>query len=170
MPQSIPPGLTREHVLRALSDLDAGVEHPSARPGTNSSTRASVIRPRPLSHWPAATSRGASDCPTSSGAARPPAKRTSCCRSWASPSSGRARPPGRRRFCAAAVHAAQLCTTQWPAVSTEEKIEACGEGHPLVQGDAAGTGQVGKHLATGSRTESFPSSVRRKTRRRRAVW
>ena len=27
MPQSIPKGLTREHVLRALADLDAGVEH-----------------------------------------------------------------------------------------------------------------------------------------------
>src|SRR5579872_3751987 len=27
MPQSIPAGLTREHVLRTLSDLDAGIEH-----------------------------------------------------------------------------------------------------------------------------------------------
>lgn len=28
MPQSIPSGLTREHVLRTLSDLDAGLDHP----------------------------------------------------------------------------------------------------------------------------------------------
>jgi len=28
MPQSVPPGLTREHVLHALADLDAGVDHP----------------------------------------------------------------------------------------------------------------------------------------------
>jgi hypothetical protein len=28
MPQYIPPGLTREHVLRAIADLDAGIDHP----------------------------------------------------------------------------------------------------------------------------------------------
>jgi hypothetical protein len=28
MPQSIPKGLTRDHVLKALADLDAGIEHP----------------------------------------------------------------------------------------------------------------------------------------------
>ena len=28
MPQSIPKGLTREHVLKALADLDAGIDHP----------------------------------------------------------------------------------------------------------------------------------------------
>jgi hypothetical protein len=27
MPQSIPAGLTREHVFQAIADLDAGVEH-----------------------------------------------------------------------------------------------------------------------------------------------
>ena len=32
MPQSIPPGLTREHVLRALADLDAGTVHPFGAP------------------------------------------------------------------------------------------------------------------------------------------
>jgi hypothetical protein len=32
MPQSIPPGLTKEHVLRALSDLDAGIDHPFGQP------------------------------------------------------------------------------------------------------------------------------------------
>ena len=32
MPQSIPPGLTREHVLRALADLDVGAEHPFGAP------------------------------------------------------------------------------------------------------------------------------------------
>ena len=32
MPQSIPKGLTREDVLRALADLDAGVEHPFGPP------------------------------------------------------------------------------------------------------------------------------------------
>jgi len=32
MPQSIPPGLTREHVLRALSDLDNGIDHPFGPP------------------------------------------------------------------------------------------------------------------------------------------
>jgi hypothetical protein len=32
MPQSIPKGLTREFVLRALADLDAGIEHPFGPP------------------------------------------------------------------------------------------------------------------------------------------
>lgn len=32
MPQSIPPGLTKEHVLQALSDLDAGIDHPFGQP------------------------------------------------------------------------------------------------------------------------------------------
>ena len=32
MPQSIPKGLTREHVLKALADLDAGIDHPFGRP------------------------------------------------------------------------------------------------------------------------------------------
>src|ERR1700722_14050181 len=32
MPQSIPPGLKTEHVLKALSDLDAGIDHPFGPP------------------------------------------------------------------------------------------------------------------------------------------
>lgn len=32
MPQSIPAGLTREHVLKTLSDIDAGIEHPFGKP------------------------------------------------------------------------------------------------------------------------------------------
>jgi hypothetical protein len=32
MPQAIPKGLTRDAVLRALADLDAGVEHPFGAP------------------------------------------------------------------------------------------------------------------------------------------
>lgn len=32
MPQSIPRGLAREHVLRAIADLDAVVEHPFGLP------------------------------------------------------------------------------------------------------------------------------------------
>jgi hypothetical protein len=32
MPQSIPPGLTREHVRRALANLDAGADHPFGPP------------------------------------------------------------------------------------------------------------------------------------------
>jgi putative restriction endonuclease len=32
MPQSIPAGLTREHVLKTLTDLDAGIEHPFGQP------------------------------------------------------------------------------------------------------------------------------------------
>lgn len=32
MPQSIPPGLKREHVLQALADLDAGLDHPFGQP------------------------------------------------------------------------------------------------------------------------------------------
>lgn len=32
MPQSIPKGLTAEHVLQSLADLDAGVEHPFGAP------------------------------------------------------------------------------------------------------------------------------------------
>jgi hypothetical protein len=32
MPQSIPPGLKAEHVVRALKDLDAGIDHPFGAP------------------------------------------------------------------------------------------------------------------------------------------
>jgi hypothetical protein len=32
MPRSIPPGLTTEHILHALADLDNGVEHPFGEP------------------------------------------------------------------------------------------------------------------------------------------
>src|SRR5437764_440257 len=32
MPQSIPNGLTREHVLRAIAELDADVQHPFGEP------------------------------------------------------------------------------------------------------------------------------------------
>jgi hypothetical protein len=32
MPQSIPKGLTRNHVLKAIADLDAGIEHPFGKP------------------------------------------------------------------------------------------------------------------------------------------
>jgi hypothetical protein len=32
MPQSIPKDLTRDHVLRALADLDAGIDHPFGAP------------------------------------------------------------------------------------------------------------------------------------------
>src|SRR5215471_13085466 len=32
MPQSVPKGLSREHVLQALADLDANIEHPFGPP------------------------------------------------------------------------------------------------------------------------------------------
>jgi hypothetical protein len=32
MPQSIPAGLTKEHVLKVLADLDAGIDHPFGHP------------------------------------------------------------------------------------------------------------------------------------------
>src|SRR5262249_54509361 len=32
MPQSIPPGLTKEHVIKALNDLDGGIDHPFGAP------------------------------------------------------------------------------------------------------------------------------------------
>ena len=32
MPQSIPAGLTRTHVVQALADLDAGLDHPFGQP------------------------------------------------------------------------------------------------------------------------------------------
>jgi hypothetical protein len=32
MPQSIPPGLKKEHVFRALCDLDGGIDHPFGAP------------------------------------------------------------------------------------------------------------------------------------------
>ena len=32
MPQSIPAGLTREHVLKTLAELDAGIDHPFGKP------------------------------------------------------------------------------------------------------------------------------------------
>jgi hypothetical protein len=35
MPQTIPAGLTRSHVLQALADLDAGVDHPFGQPTGN---------------------------------------------------------------------------------------------------------------------------------------
>ena len=47
MPQSIPKGLAAEHVLKALSDLDTGVDHPFGSPtGYELSTRAVATRPR----------------------------------------------------------------------------------------------------------------------------
>jgi hypothetical protein len=32
MPESIPKGLTREHLLKALADLDAGIDHDFGKP------------------------------------------------------------------------------------------------------------------------------------------
>jgi hypothetical protein len=32
MPQAIPKGLTRDHILKALADLDGGIEHPFGKP------------------------------------------------------------------------------------------------------------------------------------------
>jgi hypothetical protein len=32
MPQSIPPGLKKEHVVQALHDLDGGIDHPFGAP------------------------------------------------------------------------------------------------------------------------------------------
>jgi hypothetical protein len=32
MPQSVPPGLTYDHVLRTLADLDGGIDHPFGQP------------------------------------------------------------------------------------------------------------------------------------------
>jgi len=32
MPQSIPAGLTKDHILRALTDIDAGIDHPFGQP------------------------------------------------------------------------------------------------------------------------------------------
>ena len=32
MPQSIPPGLKREHIVQALNDLDGGIDHPFGAP------------------------------------------------------------------------------------------------------------------------------------------
>src|SRR4051794_19815143 len=32
MPRAIPAGITRTHVLQALADLDAGVDHPFGQP------------------------------------------------------------------------------------------------------------------------------------------
>src|SRR5947208_4118529 len=32
MPQSIPPGLKQDHVLRTLADMDAGIDHPFGLP------------------------------------------------------------------------------------------------------------------------------------------
>ena len=32
MPQSIPPGLKQEHILRAFSDLAGGIDHPFGQP------------------------------------------------------------------------------------------------------------------------------------------
>ncbi len=32
MPQFLPKGITAEHVLRALADLDSGIDHPFGAP------------------------------------------------------------------------------------------------------------------------------------------
>jgi hypothetical protein len=34
VPQSIPAGLKQEHVLKALADLDAGIDRPFGQPST----------------------------------------------------------------------------------------------------------------------------------------
>ena len=86
MPQSIPPGLTREHVLQALADLDARdrppVRHPTGyelvHDGKRYPPKAVVGLACPLLPGPDACS------PTSSAAARLPARRTSSCGSSAS--------------------------------------------------------------------------------------
>jgi len=52
MPKSIPKGLNREHVLKALDDFDAGIEHPFGK-ATKGSRRSDVgrrFRRRPLGH------------------------------------------------------------------------------------------------------------------------
>ena len=74
MPQSIPPGLKKEHVLQALSDLDGGIDHPfGAAHRLRTRPRRQALRPEgrrraglPLLTW-------AGSCgPKSSAAARLP--------------------------------------------------------------------------------------------------
>ena len=86
MPQSIPAGLTQEHVLRTLADLDAGIAIRSVNlPATNSSIKGSATPRRRSSGWPADTRSAASSGPKSSAAARLRGRRTSSCASSASP-------------------------------------------------------------------------------------
>ena len=61
MPHSIQKGLTAEHILLALTDLDAEIDHPfGRRPATKLSTRASDTRPRPSSGSPSGILAGRS--------------------------------------------------------------------------------------------------------------
>ena len=59
MPQSIPAGLTATHVLQALADLDAGVDHPFGQPpATSLYMTGSDIRRKPSSAWRSGISIG----------------------------------------------------------------------------------------------------------------
>ena len=99
MPQSIPPGLTQEHVLRALAR--PGRRHrPPLRPAHRLRTRPrrQALRPEGRRRPGLPLLASAASCsPRSSAAARPPARRTSSCGSSASPWSARARRPPRTR-------------------------------------------------------------------------
>ena len=86
MPQSIPTGLTRAHVRKALADLDARVEHPFGAP-----TGYEVVHddrryaPRRSSAWPAGSLVG-SLLPEEFSGGEAPVKPTTSCGSSASPS------------------------------------------------------------------------------------
>lgn len=52
MPKAISDDLTADHVLRALVDLDAGIEHPFGLPtGYELVHTGNAIRPRPSLGW-----------------------------------------------------------------------------------------------------------------------
>ena len=80
MPQSIPKGLTRDAVLQALADLDAGVDHPFGAPTGYELVHEGTPLPAQGGHRPGLPPpRSAASCgPRSSAAARPPARPTSC--------------------------------------------------------------------------------------------
>lgn len=77
MPKAIPRGITREHILQALGDLDAGVDHPFGQP-----TRYELVHKtndthlRQLSDWHFVTSPAKSFIQMNSAVARHPAKQT----------------------------------------------------------------------------------------------
>src|SRR5271166_6393357 len=87
MPQSIPVGLTRTHVLQALADLDAGLDHPFGQPtGYELLHEGKRYTPKAVG-----TPWVESCCPRNSAAVRLLDKPTSCSESWDSRSFGRAK-------------------------------------------------------------------------------
>ena len=84
MPQSIPQGLTPEHVLKALADLDTGAEHLFGQyTGYELLYKGRPYAPKAVIGLD--TPGAAPFAPTSSAAGRRPGRPTTSCACWVSP-------------------------------------------------------------------------------------